>query len=108
MSELVRIDDDISSSSDKFTTSFVCTSSAYLFAQSLTFEIEYRNGTTTLVKGNHDFKPSKTPPKIRIIYELNHKAVLDVNLTPDISMIHCLAPFGNSTEIIRTTKYLDS
>lgn len=81
---------------------FKCSAVAYLFANSLSFEIHYKNGTHSRVHGE---KVTTTgPPPLLNILELNIVAVLDKrNLPEDAVKIHCIAPFWNSTETLQAT-----
>lgn len=117
--EEISIDDPKSDAFTDESTHFVCTASAFLFADSLAFEVRYKNGTTVLIQeiqeehssssslpqNLHSSSKNKKPHNI---LELNVRALLDKRkLSKDVTDINCIAPFWNDTEILKAKVSFD-
>ncbi len=122
--EEISIDDPNSDAFTDESTHFVCTASAFLFADSLAFEVRYKNGTTEFIQeiqGEHSSSSSSAsslPQKLHSnsktksphnILELNVRALLDKRkLSKDVTDINCIAPFWNDTKVLKTKVSFDS
>ncbi|CAL8147586.1 unnamed protein product [Orchesella dallaii] len=110
--ELLRMDEMPEILYTNGSTQFFCVGSAFLFADSLNFEIEYKNRTINryILKGddvsiNVSNPYSENPRKID---EFNVIGVLDINLPIDAVGIHCVAPWWNSTEVMKTSRQFET
>lgn len=110
--EEISIDDPDSDAFTDDSTHFVCTASAFLFADSLAFEVHYKNGTTVLIQEESLSSSSTLPQKLHSnmktkkphhILELNVRALLDKRkLSKDVTDVNCLAPFWNDTKVLKS------
>lgn len=92
------------------TTQFFCMAVAYLFADSLSFEIEYKNGSRMLLRNDGEMvnisRPGVENP--RKIDEFNVIGVLDIILNVDAVGVHCLAPWWNATDGLKATRKFET
>ncbi|CAL8147613.1 unnamed protein product [Orchesella dallaii] len=108
--ELLRLDTVPEVLYTNESTQFFCTGSAYLFADSLSFEIEFKNGTKHLLQDDGEMVNISNPysENPRKIDEFNVLGVLNINLPIDAVAIHCLAPWWNSTDIMVTSSRFET
>ncbi|ODN06119.1 Hemicentin-2 [Orchesella cincta] len=108
--ELLRMDATPEILYTESSSRFFCTGSAYLFADSLSFEIEYKNGTKRLLQDDGKVVNISNPysENLRKIDEFNVLGVLNINLPIDAIAIHCLAPWWNSTDIMTTSSKFET
>ncbi|ODM96755.1 hypothetical protein Ocin01_09932, partial [Orchesella cincta] len=88
---------------------FICTGTAFLFADSLGFEIEFQNGSQYLLNDGDGIKVSTlTREHPRKIGTLNVMAQLDINMPMEAVAIHCIAPWINSTTNMVTSRKFET
>ncbi|CAL8147610.1 unnamed protein product, partial [Orchesella dallaii] len=108
--ELLRLDTTPEVLYTNGSTQFFCIGSAFLFADSLSFEIEFKNGTKHLLQDDSEMVNISNPysENPRKIDEFNVLGVLNINLPIDAVAIHCLAPWWNSTDIMVTSNRFET
>lgn len=92
------------------TTQFFCMAVAYLFADSLSFEIEYKNGSRMLLRNDGNAVNISSPgiENPRKIDEFNIIGVLDMMLNVDAVGVRCLAPWWNATGGLKATRKFET
>lgn len=94
------------------TTQFVCKAVAYLFADSISFEIQFKNGSRRLLHDEDSVLRVKiTNPERedrRRIDEFNFIGILDISLPLEAVAINCLAPFGNSSDVLSVSREFET
>ncbi|CAL8128791.1 unnamed protein product [Orchesella dallaii] len=108
--DLVRLDEVSEILYTNTTTQFFCAATAYLFADSLSFEIEFENGTRYLLQDDGEnvniSNPSLENP--RKVLDFNVLGILNINLRIGTVAIHCLAPWWNRTDVMVTTRMFET
>lgn len=109
INEIIRMDPTKCLISDEEVTRFYCMATAFLFADSLRFELEYMNGTVVTLSSDYHLVNVTNPGKEdnRKILGLNIVGVLDIKLPGEATAVHCVAHWWNDTSVIRTSRYFN-
>lgn len=108
--ELIRMDEIPTILYTNDTTQFFCTAVFFLFADSLSFEIEYQNGSTAQLVGNMETVNISNPggSHDRKIDEFNLIGILDIKLPIDAVGVTCIAPWWNETGGLRASRNFET